>query len=61
MVSDGMVNNIPTNKISKLSRETSIVYFWAIYQGFSSGDTVTATWMYNSQQYAVLSKKVGGN
>ena len=61
MVSDGMVNNIPANKVSKLSQDTSSVYFWVIYEGFANGDTITATWMYNGQHYAVLSKKTGGN
>ena len=61
MVSDTLLSNIPTDKISKLSQETSTVYFWAIYEGYTSGDTINAVWMYNGQQYAVLSKIVGGN
>ena len=61
MVSDGMVNNMPTDRISTVSQDTNTVYFWAIYEGYTSGDTLTAVWMYNGQQYGTLSKKVGGN
>lgn len=61
MVSDGIVNNTPTNKVSKFSQDTPSVYFWAFYEGFKPGDSVTAAWTYNGKNYAQLSKPVAGN
>jgi len=61
MVSDGIVNNTPTNKVSKFSRDTPSVYVWAFYEGFKPGDQVTVVWTFNGQQFASLSKQIGGN
>jgi WD40 repeat protein len=61
MVSDGIVNNTPANKVSKFSRDTPSVYIWAFYEGFKPGDQVSAVWTFNGQQFASLSKKIGGN
>ena len=61
MVSDGIFNNTPTDKVSKVSQETPSIYFWAFYEGFKPKDQVTAVWTYKDKQYAQLSKPVTGN
>ena len=61
MVSSGVIDNTPTDKVLKFSKDTPSVYFWVIYEGFTKGDPVTATWTYQGKQYATLSKQVAGN
>jgi hypothetical protein len=61
MVSSGVIDNTPTDKVLKFSKDTPSVYFWVIYEGFAKGDPVTATWTYQGKQYATLSKQVEGN
>jgi len=61
MVSSGIVNNTPMDKVLKFSQNAPSVYFWVFYEGFKNGDAVTATWTYQGKQYATMTKKVGGN
>lgn len=61
MVSSGVADKMPTDKILKFSDKTPSVYFWVIYEGFNKGDPVTATWTFQGKQFATLSKPVGGN
>jgi hypothetical protein len=61
MVSDGISNNTPTNKVTKFSKDTPSVFAWAFYEGFKPGDQVIASWMFNGKQFAQLTKPVQGN
>jgi hypothetical protein len=61
MVSDGVTDNLPSDKVTAFSKETPSVYAWAFYEGFKPGDQITGVWTFNGKQYASLSKQVGGN
>ncbi|HTY52330.1 MAG TPA: hypothetical protein VMB35_03965 [Methanomicrobiales archaeon] len=61
MVSDGIVNDMPTDKVTRFSKDTPSIYIWTFYEGFRAGDQITALWTFNGQQYASLSRQVQGN
>jgi len=40
MVSDGIADNLPTDKVTAFSKETPSVYAWAFYEGLKPGISV---------------------
>jgi len=61
MVTTGLVNNTPVNKVTKFSKDTGSIFFWVFYDNFRKGDTLTLTWTYNGKTIISLQREAGGD
>jgi len=61
MVSTGLVNNTPVDKVTKFSKDTGSIWFWVFYDNFKKGDPLTLTWTYNGKTMISLQQQAGGD
>jgi len=61
MVTTGLVNNTPVNKVTKFSKDTGSIFFWVFYDNFKKGDPLTLTWTFNSKTVISLQRESGGD
>jgi hypothetical protein len=61
MVTTGLVNNTPVNKVTKFSKDTGSIFFWVFYDNFKNGDPLTLTWTFNGKTIISIDRKAGGD
>ena len=61
MVTTGLVNNTPINKVTKFSKDTGSIFFWVFYDNFKNGDPLTLTWTFNGKTALTLQREASGD
>jgi len=61
MVTTGLVNNTPVDKVTKFSKDTGSIFFWVFYDNFKKGDKLTLTWTYKGVTVITLDREAGGD
>jgi len=63
VVTTGLKNNIPIDKVTAFNRNTDKIYFWVFYDNFAQGDVLDLKWIYVTTGKDVISlqKQAGGD
>ena len=60
LVSTGVNDTIPIDKVSKFSTSTNSIFFWVIYQNFQQGDDLKMSWVFKNSVVTTVNKKTEG-
>jgi hypothetical protein len=57
LVSTELRDNIPVDKVTRFSTDTSSIFFWVIYQNFRQGEDLHLTWQFQGKNVGTITKK----
>ena len=57
VTSYGLIDNIPSDKVTKFSTDTDNIYFWVVYQNFPQGEDLNLSWIYQDKVVTTITKK----
>ncbi len=59
LVSTEIRDNIPQDKVTRFSTDTSSIFFWVIYQNFPQGDDLHLSWIFQDKVVTTITRKTG--